>query len=333
MSLALAVFLASAAVAAEPARGYLPEETEALRRIGAPQPYPEEDSAPPKQVELGRKLAFDPRLSSNGAVSCMSCHQPAQAFTDGLSRARGVGHAEGPRNTPSLLNLHYRRSFFWDGRAKSVEEALLDAIKNPVEMNQDHTLLAARLAAIPGYAAEFEEAFGKPGVTVPAIAAALGAFVRAIDVAYAEKLSPFDRFRDDPGALSPSARAGLVLFAGKARCVECHGTNHFADDAFHDVGLSPLPGIDDKGRGGRREFKTPSLRQAALTGPYMHDGRFATLSEVVDFFDRGGDRATGRDPAVRPLGLSVAERAALVDFLRALSAPTPAVTIPALHPL
>lgn len=321
MSLALAFVLASAAVAAEPAGGYRPEETEALKRIGAPEPYPEEDSAPLKQVELGRKLAFDPRLSSDGKVSCMSCHRPGQAFTDGLPRARGVGHAEGPRNTPTLLNLHYRRSFFWDGRAHTVEQALLDAIKNPVEMNQEHGALAARLAAIPGYAAEFEAAFGRPGVTVPDIAAALGAFVRAIDVAYAEKLSPFDRFRDDPGALTPSAREGLVLFAGKARCIECHGTNHFADDAFHNVGLPPLSGVNDKGRGGRREFKTPSLRQVALTGPYMHDGRFATLHEVVEFFDRGGQ-----------LGLSASEKTALVDFLGALSAPTPAVNIPDLPP-
>jgi len=311
LSLFLLLVSAGAAAADEPPAAYLPAETQALALIGVPPPYPEEDPAPPKRVELGRKLAFDPRLSSNGAVSCMSCHQPGLAFTDGLARGRGVGHKEGPRNTPTLLNLSYRHSFFWDGRARTIEDALMDAIKNPVEMNQDHAALAARLSGIPGYAAEFEAVFG--GAPTPArIASALGAFVRAIDLAYTEKRSDFDKFRDDPAALSPSARKGLVVFAGKGRCLRCHATNHFADDALHDVGLT---------EGQRREFKTPSLRQVALTGPYMHDGRFATLREVVDYFDRTDG-----------LALSGEEKAALVDFLRALSAPTPTVSIPALPP-
>lgn len=303
------------------------EVEEALGRIGEPASYAERDPLDYPRVELGRKLAFDPRLSADGGRSCMTCHKPALAFTDGLPRAHGAG--QGPRNTPTLLNLHYRTSFFWDGRAATIEEALLAAIKNPVEMNQDPDLLVKRLRGIPGYVKEFGEVFGEPGVTVANLAAAIGAFVRMIDVAYAEKLSAFDKFRaDDPAALSPSAQRGLVLFTGKARCVQCHGTSNFADDKFHDLGLAPLPGLDDKGREGK--FKTPSLRQVALTGPYMHDGRFATLGEVVDFFDRGGDERAGLAPEIRPLGLTGEEKGELVAFLKALSAPTPKVVVPAL---
>ncbi len=331
-------FLGAALVLGLAAAATADEVSDALVQFDAA-PYVEQDPLSPQQVELGRKLAFDPRLSANGALSCMSCHQPGLAFTDGLKRARGVGHLLGPRNTPTLLNLHYRTSFFWDGRAHSVEEALLAAVKNPLEMNQDLGVLVKRLNGIPGYVKEFDAVYGPSGITVANIAASIGAFVRMIDVAYAEKLSAFDKFREDPSALSPSARQGLVLFAGKARCVQCHATANFADDKFHNVGLAPVPGLDDKGRAAvdprpenLRAFKTPSLRQAALTGPYMHDGRLASLREVVDFFDRGGDDRARVDPAIRPLGLSGEEKQALVDFLKALSAPTPKVVIPALPP-
>lgn len=335
----LVLLLAASAAAQEGGPGYRPAETEALAKIGAPASYAEKDPPPARQVQLGRKLFFDPRLSSDGTVSCATCHKPELSFTDGLPRARGIRKLEGRRNTPSLFNLSYRHSFFWDGRADSVEAALLDAIKNPVEMNQDPAALPARLAAVPGYAEEFRTVYGRDEIRVADLAEAIGAFVRTIDEVYARRPSAFDKFREDPSALSPSAREGLVIFAGKGRCITCHGSDHFADDDFHNVGMTSAPGLDDKGRaearpGPRalRAFKTPSLRQVALTGPYMHDGRFADLRAVVDFFDRGGDEPAGRDPEIRPLGLTPREKSALVDFLQALTAPVPTTVVPTLPP-
>ncbi len=329
----LVLLLAVAASAAEDKTpAYRPEETAALAAIGAPTGYPEKDPPSPAQVQLGRKLFFDPRLSSDGTHACATCHKPALSFTDGLPRAKGVRQQEGRRNTPTLLNLHYRHSFFWDGRADSVEVALLDAIKNPLEMNQDPAALPARLKAIPGYAAEFKAVYGRDTLSVADVASAIGSFVRTIDAVYAQKESAFDKFRDDPAALSPSARRGLVLFVGKGRCITCHGTDHFADDGFHNVGLSVAPGREDMGRNNKRDFKTPSLRQVAQTGPYMHDGRFDSLRAVVDYFDRGGDDKHGVDPEMKPLGLTEDEKNSLVDFLESLSAPSPTAVVPELPP-
>ena len=246
-------------------------------------------------AERGRKLFFDPALSANGSLSCASCHRPDRAYSNGEARAQALS---GPtrRRVPSLLTLPYSGVFFWDGRAASVEDAVRDALK--AEMGRDaRTLHDGDVAALAAF---------------------------ALSLAPPED-SPFDRFRAGKGGLSPEARRGFLLFEGKARCARCHIGPDFTDSSFHRIGLAPGAAADR----GRFEierrpeldgaFRQPSLRNVSLRAPYMHDGRFKTLREVVDFYDRGGD--TEADFDIAPLALNDSEKAALVAFLESLTAP------------
>ncbi|MBI5629696.1 MAG: hypothetical protein HY921_02295 [Elusimicrobia bacterium] len=329
----LSMGLAGAAEGREAAFPSPEELGAALDKIDAFFPYLRRKTlAKSEEVELGKQLFFDPRLSVNNAVSCASCHQPGLAWSDGLPRAKGFNHQEGPRNTPSLLNVHYSKLLFWDGRAKSISEAVLSAIRNPKEMNQGLEALDSKLRAIPFYARGLDRLYGRKE-NLPALAArALEAFVASLEQ---EPDSPFDRFHEKGAPMQPAVARGLVLFTGKAQCLRCHATPDFSDGNFHNIGLkSPMP---DEGRSAvlpgpasRAAFRTPSLRNAALTAPYMHDGSLRTLREVVDFYDRGGDEAQGRDPAIKPLGLSAEEKEFLVAFLEALTTPPKPAVVPQL---
>ena len=251
------------------------------------------------EVSLGRQLFFDPRLSAEKAMSCATCHNPALAWTDGLPRASGRGGRKLGRNTPTLLNMSDHSLFFRDGRALSLEEQALAPIQDPAEMGSDPKVLEKDLARIPGYRRQFEALYG-PGQTRLANAAkALAAFVGTIR---SPRDSPFDRFRTDRAALDPAQKRGLLLFTGKARCVRCHEGAGFSNGFFHNIGLKPDPAAEDVGRFAvvpvdytRRAFKTVPLRDVALTAPYMHDGSLASLSDVVAFYDRGGDEHDGVD--------------------------------------
>jgi cytochrome c peroxidase len=282
---------------------------EALRRLEIHEiPVGEPKALNPATVELGRKLFFDPRLSKDGTISCSSCHKPDKAFADGLPVAVGIRGLKGPRNSPSLLsvaNNHYTQ-FMWDGRLDSIDAAALGAIQNPIEMDMDLKGVAAAVGVPPAQAA-----------------GALAVFIRSLA---RPDDSPFDRFRLGKAPLSPAALRGFVVFAGKARCLHCHATANFTDSDFHRIGLKSL-GPDDPGRlpfdsraENRGAFRTPTLRNVALTAPYMHDGRFSTLREVVDFYDRGGD-VPADDMAA--LHLTEAEKTDLLAFLDSLTSPEP----------
>jgi len=295
-------------------------------------PAPSGLRATPAQVELGKLLFFDPRLSGTNNVSCATCHKPEKAFADGRAVSLGANDQPLARNTPSCLNVGFFQSLFWDGRANSLEEQALAPIQSPAEMNQDLDELAAELRAIPGYVTRFQEAFGKPADR-DSIARALAAFQRTL----VTEPSPFDRFlAGDANALSDDAKAGLELFRGDAGCIECHHGPLLSDGKFHRLGVSPR----DEGRfqatgnpEDRFRFRTPSLRNIADTAPYMHDGSLKTLDDVVMFYYRGisDSGPGGLAPDVHALrGQSFSDMPLIVEFLKSLSGPAPSITPPVL---
>ena len=286
-------------------------------------PIPEENPLTAARVALGRRLFFDPRLSADLTVRCASCHRPDHAFADTVARSSGAYGRIGRRNAPTVLNIAYGRAFFWDGRVSSLEEQVLQPIENPEEMGLQLGQLLGRLRADRSYTRAFRGAFGnvREAITRQTVARALASYLRTLRSGD----SPADRFlAGDASALSSEARAGLILFTGKARCSTCHSGATFSDGEFHDTGVGW--GSSDVGRAGitgderdRGLFRTPTLREVARTAPYMHDGSLRTLEEVVAFYDRGARANPNLDQQVQPLGLSDAERLALVEFLRALS--------------
>ncbi len=283
------------------------------------------------EVELGKALFFDPRLSHDKSMSCAFCHQPGQAWTDGRPRAIGRGGRVLLRNTPTLLDLREHTLFFWDGRAARLTDQVLFPIQEHVEMGADLSEVLGRLRAIGGYRDAFIAAYKRPA-NAEDLARALAAFLETLET---PADSAFDRGREDGAAMSAPARRGLMLFTGKARCLSCHQGPLFSDHRFHDLGFNPEAGPVDPGRwsvvpttGSFGAFLTPSLRNVARTSPYMHDGRLTTLAEVVDFYDRGGDRPSVG--ALLPLGLSVADKSDLVAFLNALTTSLPIVERPVL---
>ncbi|MEX2178139.1 MAG: cytochrome c peroxidase [Gemmatimonadaceae bacterium] len=274
-------------------------------------------------IALGRLLFFDPVLSRDSTVACVTCHHPARAFTDGKRLAEGVQGRPGKRNSPTVLNRGYGTSFSWDGRTNLLESQVLRAIQDPVEMDLALDSAVQRLARHRVYAVAFQ-ALRKQQPSADAIAGVLADYVRSIRGGD----SPFDRFSaGDESALTPLARRGLALFQGRARCDRCHSGSLLSDEQFHNTGVAWRNGVLlDAGRNlvsGRTEdrgaFKTPTLREIASTAPYMHDGSLATLEEVVDFYDRGGTPNPHLDHRIRPLRLTADEKAALLEFLRALS--------------
>jgi cytochrome c peroxidase len=288
-------------------------------------PAPPGNPVTPGKVELGRALFEDTRLSGDGTMACVTCHDPALSFSDGVARRPGHDGEPLPRRTPSLWNLAWGLTFFWDGRAPNLEAQASGPIENLREMGGDLAKAAARLAADPAMAARFAAAFPEdPRVSEANIRAALASFERTL-------VSPKTRFdawvEGDGAALDPEERLGFALFVGKAGCVNCHKGWRFTDEAFHDIGL---PGPDL----GRAEalklpaadhaFKTPSLRERVWTAPYMHDGSLATLEAVVAHYaGRVVPRPTLSADLKRPLDLSPEERGQLVAFLATLSSDDP----------
>lgn len=278
-----------------------------------------------EQAALGKLLFFDPRLSSDGAVSCASCHDPARGYADG--RARTLGRAGLlPLHTPALINRAFSTRQFWDGRSASLEAQALVPLEHPHEQALPVGQALDLLRASGDYRALFLRAFGGDP-TAERLQAALAAFQRSL-VSGAS--------RADLGALDASEERGRLLFTTKARCTACHVGSNFTDEAFHDVGFTAQRDDGRRAATGRASdlgrFKTPTLRDVALTAPYLHDGSAATLEDVVDLYDRGGVREEGRDPELRPLGLTASEKADLVAFLRALTGTTLDVTPPASLP-
>ena len=312
-----------------------------------------------QRIELGRKLFFDRRLSFNGTMSCAMCHVPEEGFTSHASqRALGIEGKSSRRNAPTLLNVAWQARLFHDGREASLAAQAWMPLLNADEMaNPSSGDVLQRIRSLPDYAGRFERAFAGAGPGVDSLGAALAAF-QATLVSADSRFDRW-RYRGDRGALSEHEQSGLRIFAGKARCTSCHSVGEssalLADGKFHVTGAGrataperaivvPLaPGVQtvlaaadldafgadlppDLGRfeitgdpAERFAFKTPSLRNVAHTAPYMHDGSLPTLEAVVDFYDRGGGDVPGKSALLAPLGLSAAEKQALVAFLHSLA--------------
>lgn len=274
------------------------------------------------QVALGRRLFFDPLLSVDGSVACASCHDPKKGFADDRPVSRGVHGRTTLRNAPTLYNRGFGAHFMWDGQVQTLEEQVLLPIVNELEMGMTLDGALARLAEHAEYPALFAAAFGA-APDERSLAHALAAFVRR--VLYAD--SPVDRFRaGEFAALDADERSGLWFYESRGRCWKCHPGPLFTDEEFHATGVGAHDGVPRDGRfavthdeADRGRFKTPTLRGLVETAPYMHDGSFATLEEVVEFYARGGNPHSHLDPDLAPLEMSAADAHNLVAFLRALS--------------
>jgi cytochrome c peroxidase len=262
-------------------------------------PVPEENPLTVEKIDLGRRLFNDRRLSRDGTIACASCHDPARAFSVDRPVSTGVFGRTGRRNAPALVNRGYGRLFFWDGRSRSLEEQVLLPIQDPNEM--DLTLA---------------EAAARTGADAKVVSQALASYVRSI----LSGDSPYDQFvNGDRTALSADAQAGMQIFRGRGNCTACHVGPNFSDETLHNTGIAwQNGGLVDVGAG-RGDFKTPTLRDVARTGPYMHDGSLTSLEAIVDYYDRGGNANPWLDPELRPLRLTPDDKRVLVAFLRSLS--------------
>jgi cytochrome c peroxidase len=282
---------------------------------------------PAGKAELGRLLFFDPILSRDSTISCASCHKPAFAFADTSAVSTGIHGRKGVRNTPPSMNLVLQQSFFWDGRAKSLEEQVLAPIANPLEMDLPVEAAVRRLRNSATYSRYFEKVFGRQPDS-STLAAAIAAFERTLETSD----SPFDNWKmyKDTSAVSDAAKRGFALFNGKGKCVSCHFGADFTQPDFRNIGLFDGRELNDSGRmtiTGKPEdigrFKIGSLRNVAVTAPYMHNGMFRTLDEVIAFYDDPAKvvpHAINRDTLLaRPLGLTAGEKSDLKAFLLSLT--------------
>jgi cytochrome c peroxidase len=284
-----------------------------------PMPVPADNPSTDAKISLGRQLYFDPRLSSDDSVSCASCHDPQKGWSNNEAVATGIRGQKGGRSAPTIINAGYVDFQFWDGRAWKLEGQALGPIQNPIEMDMKLEDLVVKLNKIPGYRQQFQAVFGSEA-TPDGIAKAIAAFERTVVSGDA----PYDRHKlGVKGALSESAERGMKVFFNTAQCSACHSGANFTDGAFHNIGIGMEKSDPDPGRfaqtkmpGDRGAFKTPTLREIARTAPYMHDGRFQTLEEVVDYYDKGGFPNPTLDEEIFPLKLTAQQKADLVTFLK-----------------
>jgi len=313
------------------ADGVTPAEMAPVSAMPLPQ-------VPPQVAALGQRLFNDPRLSRSNAVACISCHSPAHSFAD--SKRVSVGHEgrQGQRNTPGLLGVAQIKPLFWDGRASTLEEQALGPLQHPDEMAMDVPALAAKLAALDDYPAQFNAAFGKKeGVTLPRILTALADYQRTL----LPPVTRFDTFlAGERTALNDRELLGLHLFRTKARCMSCHSGALLTDQQFHNLGLTYYgrKKYEDLGRylvTGRDEdvgkFRTPGLRGVAQSGPWMHNGLFPQMVGLLNMYNAGMSRPVPHNaqqaadpkfpvtsPLLQPLQLTSAEIIALKSFLEVL---------------
>ncbi|BFU93011.1 MAG: cytochrome-c peroxidase [Nitrospira sp.] len=290
-----------------------------------------------EKVELGKLLFFDPRLSADNTVSCASCHIPQLAWTDGQQVSIGIHRQLATRNGMTIINRLYSTAQLWHGRSPTLEAQALNPLHKPVRMGMpSYEAEVQKLNAILGYRKLFQQAFGT-NVTLDGIAKAVAAFERTI----LSGNSPADRFDmgGEENAISESAQRGLTLFQTKGRCTRCHSGFNFTDELFHNLGIDWDTDQVDVGRykvskdpDDLGAFKTPTLREISRTAPYMHDGRFVTLEEVIDFYDKGGIQNPHLSNLMIPLNLTTQEKADLVEYMRSLNGEGWEVTPPVVFP-
>jgi cytochrome c peroxidase len=284
---------------------------------------PADNPVTPAKVELGRDLFYATELSRDNRHTCASCHSLSASFCDpGNHWSFGVMGRHGTRNAVAIVNEAYDTAFFWDGRATSLEAQALSPIFNSIEMGNDSATVIAALNRNAIYPKLFAHAFGDSTINMTRIAQAIATFERTM----ISGNSSYDRFRQgDSSALSAAAKQGFALFTGKsANCIACHNGVNFTDNSYHSTGLDFQ--YADGGRenvtqdpNDNGKFRTPTLRNIALTSPYMHDGRFNTLAQVLDQYNRGGFHNPTQDTLIHPLHLSQAQMDDIVAFLESLT--------------
>ena len=284
------------------------------------------DNEPSNKVALGEKLFFDPILSSKKTISCASCHKPKLAFADTTQFSPGVDGILTDRNTPSAMNLAGRIHLFWDGRANSLEEQAIQPIISKTEMNLPIEEAIARLKEDKVYSRAFKRIY-KSQPTEKLLGDALAAYQKNLETAN----TPYDRYiNGDDSAMSASAIRGRLLFIGKANCANCHAGEDFTADRFKNIGLYDGKNLRDVGRSKITgdsthvgHFKVPGLRNVAVTPPYMHNGMFKTLREVIEYYNKPDavvKNGINRDLSLStPLGLSAQEIADIEEFLKSLT--------------
>lgn len=286
------------------------------------------ENATPNPVDIGKKLFFDKLLSADQSLSCETCHQQAFAFSDTSAFSKGVDGKIGTRNTPSVMNMSARPYFFYDGRSPSLEDQVFHPIRNPIEMNLSVVDAVQRVRKNPEYIRLFKKVFRhKPDSIL--IGKALAAYIRSLE---SPGNSSSDIWLNTPGsqALDASQIRGRFIFMNKGKCFDCHFSPDFTGDEFRNIGTYNGKNLNDVGRfaitkndADLGKFKVPGLRNILVTGPYMHNGMFKTLREVVDFYDNPDlfvPDAINKDSLVmKPLALSETEKVDLVHFLEALT--------------
>lgn len=331
-----------------------------LDEVNLPQDNPFSEA----KVELGRLLFFDPRLSANSAISCASCHQPDQGWTDGLPLSFGYAGSVHWRNTPTIINSAFHPKLDWDGKALRLDIQAQGAMKGAVAMNMDPVMVEERLRQIPEYVQRFDDVFGPGGPWFEDASRSIAIFQSTI----LSSNVPFDRFMEgDESALSESEKRGFKLFTTTAGCSACHRGRLFTDEDFHGLGVPTPEGFSTdairqitfnyqlRSRGVSEEvyrtatddpglylvtkvdtdfgqFRTPMLRELGQTAPYMHNGAFATLEEVIEFYNVGGGESPNLDPLLRPLGLTDQDKSDLIAFLKSLTGDPIVVEEPQLPP-
>ena len=314
------------------------------------------------KIELGRQLYFDPRLSADDSVSCASCHHPDEGYSRHTRFGVGINQQEGGRNSPISYNRILSSLQFWDGRAGSLEEQAIGPIANPIEMGNTHEACVARLKTIPGYATQFEKVFGADGLTIDNVGKAIAAFERVLvtgpspyDFSEAfrkySRLDPDDlaalleadedlkaqydeaKARAEANPMSESALRGQDLFfSERVNCSACHVGANLADEKYHNLGVGMDAAEPDVGRYAVTKddkdwgaFKTPTIRNVALSAPYMHDGSLKTLMEVVEHYDKGGIPSKNLSDKIKKLNLTPQEKKDLVAFMEACTGSFPKV--------
>ncbi|MGZ5199417.1 MAG: cytochrome-c peroxidase [Telluria sp.] len=299
-------------------------------------PQPADNVTTTERVRLGKALFFDPRLSGNGSVSCASCHNPSLGWSDGLATGIGINGQRLPRNSPTVVNVGLNTQFMWDGRFASLEKQALGPLEAEQEMSADFKHMKFMLDSLQGYRALFDKAYPGEPLSEQTVAKALAAFERTV----VSGGSRFDKWlAGDRRAITMQEWRGFQLFkaSDKGNCMACHSGPNFTDNGFHNIGVAQE--TPDTGRfkvralaSMKSAFKTPTLRDIELTAPYFHDGSAATLRQVVEHYNRGGDpRAAGTiAPEVKPLNLTEAEMNDLVAFMKTLTGKRSPVELPAL---
>jgi len=288
----------------------------------------EEEKIIETEIELGEELFFDKILSIDKTISCASCHSPEFGFADNKKLSVGVGGKLGTRNAPSVMNMDSRSEFFWDGRSPSLEAQAIGPVENPVEMNMHFTEAVERINANKRYVELFQKIYKEKPNTFN-ITNAIAEFQRSLE---SDGSAPHDKWinGEDENAMSESQLRGRILFIGKANCFDCHFGPDFTGDEFRNIGLFDGKELVDSGRYDFTKkpedigkFKVPGLRNTALTAPYMHNGMFETLEEVMDYYSNPYDfveKPIGMDTIMtEPLNLTDQEKTDLVNFMHSLT--------------